>query len=94
MDRRSFIKTLVGAVAGAVTGVAAKPTVWKQHPPPKFKAGEPPIHEQVKAERFPIQVKYETTSIEKPKLEIGWYFYEEVGFSCANVGAVDRITFT
>jgi hypothetical protein len=94
VNRRAFLTTLAGAVAGAVTGVTAKPLVWKQHPPPKFKNNEPPIHKQVQQKRFPLQIKCETTEIKKPKIETGWYFYETIGYSYHNPEAIHKVTFT
>jgi hypothetical protein len=85
MNRRAFFTMIIGAVAGAVTGVAPKPTgiKFKRLKLPTFKTAEafPPIHKQVQAKRFPLQIEGEITKIEKPKQMPEFYAYKTIGYS-------------
>ena len=100
MNRRAFFTMIVGAVAGAVTGVAPKPPgiKFKRIKRPTFNTAEafPPIHKQVQAKRFPLKIECETTRIEKPMQMLEFYAYETIGYSYYNPEAVDihRVTFT
>lgn len=98
MNRRAFLTMITGAVAGAVTGVPAKPPgiKFKRIKLPTFKTAEafPPIHKQVQAKRFPLQIECETTQIEKPKVMLEFYAYETIGYSYHNTEAIHKVTFT